>query len=59
MTTRAKHTVTLLPSGKVLVAGGINSGGPVVSEELYNPATNTWAAAGTLTLAMIFRPLIS
>jgi hypothetical protein len=45
-------TATLLPSGKVLVAGGdIGDGdGPSSSAELYNPDTGTFAAtAGGLT----------
>jgi hypothetical protein len=41
---RQIHTATLLPSGKVLVAGGIsyfNSIYPTTAE-LYDPATGTW-----------------
>ncbi|MBS0440288.1 MAG: hypothetical protein JSS33_12860, partial [Proteobacteria bacterium] len=48
---RAHHTATLLSSGKVLVAGGSGSSGPLNSAELYNPATNTWSSAGTLLAA--------
>ncbi len=46
-------TATLLPNGKVLVAGGWNydSGGPLSSAQLYNPMTNTWSAAGNLATA--------
>ncbi|MFP2911540.1 Ig-like domain-containing protein, partial [Pyxidicoccus sp. 3LFB2] len=42
---RHLHTDTLLPSGKVLVTGGLSSTGSLSSAELYNPATNTWALA--------------
>jgi hypothetical protein len=37
----------LLPSGKVLVAGGFNVGYPS-SAELYDPATGLWMATGSL-----------
>jgi len=47
-TARARHTATLLPSGKVLVAGGASNGTFLASAELYDPATNSWAPAGTL-----------
>ncbi|MFZ1221315.1 MAG: kelch repeat-containing protein [Chthoniobacterales bacterium] len=41
---RVGHTATLLPSGKVLVAGGSTA-------ELYDAATGTWAATGSLATA--------
>jgi hypothetical protein len=46
---RALHSATLLPNGKVLVAGG---GDFIVHEksscELYDPATGTWQTTGSL-----------
>ncbi|MCP4664262.1 MAG: kelch-like protein, partial [bacterium] len=46
---RSYHTATLLPSGKVLVAGGwdelVHS---LESAELYDPATGTWTDTGSL-----------
>lgn len=47
------HVATLLPNGKVVVAGG----GRVLTElppglaaaEVYDPAVGTWAATGTMT----------
>jgi N-acetylneuraminic acid mutarotase len=44
-------TATLLPNGKVLVAGGQGSTGYLTSAELYDPSTNSWSAAGTLDAA--------
>ena len=43
-TARSSQTATLLPSGKVLVAGGDDGG----SCELYDPASGTWATTGSL-----------
>ena len=49
---RANHTATLLPDGKVLVAGGANfTGGRVHgldTAELYDPVTRKWSATGGL-----------
>jgi N-acetylneuraminic acid mutarotase/uncharacterized protein YjdB len=56
-TARAYHTASLLPNGKVLVAGGSNSGGArfgTASAELYDPAANTWSAAGSMTNARAY-----
>jgi len=48
-TGRAKHTATLLPSGKVLVAGGHDDTYHIfASAEIYNPATGTWTATGAM-----------
>ncbi|MES2932401.1 MAG: kelch repeat-containing protein [Pseudomonadota bacterium] len=40
------HTATLLPNGKVLIAGGNYSNFPVPANQLYDAATNTWSEAG-------------
>ena len=52
-TARYSHTATLLPSGKVLVAGGWNnsSGGFLASAELYDPVAGTWSTTGSLSTA--------
>ena len=47
-TPRYDHTATLLPNGKVLVAGGVCSD-YLSSAELYDPATGTWTATGAMT----------
>jgi hypothetical protein len=43
---RALHTATLLPNGKVLVAGGDGAG---KSAELYEPGTGMWTPTGPMT----------
>ncbi|HEX8845827.1 MAG TPA: kelch repeat-containing protein [Pyrinomonadaceae bacterium] len=59
-TPRYGHTATLLPNGKVLVAGG---GGGYTAEggysitntaELYDPATGTWSVTGSLNVLRWF-----
>ncbi len=43
-------TSTLLPNGKVLVAGGNDTKGTTISvAEIFDPATNTWDATGGMT----------
>src|SRR5947207_475805 len=44
---RRGHTATLLPNGKVLVAGGFGTS-ILASAELYDPASGTWSATGNL-----------
>jgi hypothetical protein len=44
---------TLLPNGKVLVSGGYN-GGYLSSAELYDPASGSWIATGSLNTAREF-----
>ena len=49
-TARLRPTTTLLPDGKVLVAGG-RAGSYQSSVELYDPATGTWSSAGNMSTA--------
>jgi hypothetical protein len=52
---RSRHTATLLPSGKVLIAGGLgNSGGDVAIAELYDPVAGTFTATGSLLTPVQF-----
>ncbi len=44
-TARERFTATALPNGKVLVAGGVNSGGYVALCELYDPGSGLWSPA--------------
>jgi hypothetical protein len=54
---RGVHTATLLTNGKVLAAGGNHNtlSAPTIvalsSAELYDPATGTWTATGSLNAA--------
>src|SRR5713101_7766505 len=49
-TARYLHTATLLPNGRVLVAGGLGSGA-LASSEVYDPANGTWTHTGSLNTA--------
>jgi N-acetylneuraminic acid mutarotase len=49
-TPRSGFSATLLPNGRVLVAGGMNGIDPVMaSAELYDPTTGSWSATGAMT----------
>jgi uncharacterized protein (TIGR03437 family) len=47
-TARVLHTSTLLGNGKVLVTGGVITGGATASAELYDPAIGQWGPTGSL-----------
>jgi N-acetylneuraminic acid mutarotase len=55
---RTHHTATLLASGKVLVTGGsyyyAGSDHWLASAELYDPASNTWSAAASMSTARVY-----
>jgi hypothetical protein len=51
---RDAHTATLLPDGRVLLAGGYGGSGLLASAELYDPASETFSATGTMFTAREF-----
>lgn len=53
---QVSHTMTLLPSGKVLITGGIglSSGQPVRSTEIYDPDTRTWSPGPPMSVERAF-----
>jgi hypothetical protein len=48
---REDHTSALMPSGKVLVAGGrsASNGAYLQSAEIYDPSANTWTATAAMS----------
>jgi hypothetical protein len=48
ITARQRHTATLLPNGKVLLAAGVGPSGALSSAELYDPASGTFSSTGSL-----------
>ena len=52
LTCRGYHSALKLPSGKVLVVGGTDTSGVVLSSaELYDPATGSFTATGSMATA--------
>src|SRR5690349_6052400 len=50
-TERRGHTATRLADGRVLIAGGENSSGPINQTEIYDPSDATFSAAGNMNEA--------
>jgi N-acetylneuraminic acid mutarotase len=54
---RAGHTATLLPDGRVLVAGGSTANDSLhatASVERYDPGTGSWLATGSMNVARVY-----
>src|SRR4051794_23454670 len=51
---RDNHTATLLPNGKVLVAGGQRDGNETPGAELFDPATGAWTNTGSMLVARVY-----
>jgi hypothetical protein len=50
-TRRAAHTATLLPDGRVLVAGGFANGSNLASTEVFDSTRETFTNAGNMSIA--------
>ncbi len=48
---RVYHTATLLPNGRVLIAGGYDGTSNISSAEVYDPATGTFSPTGSMGTA--------
>ncbi|HSW38196.1 MAG TPA: kelch repeat-containing protein [Acidobacteriota bacterium] len=48
---RYNHTATMLPDGRILIAGGSDGVSPLASAEIYNPATGTFSRVGAMGAA--------
>jgi hypothetical protein len=53
-TARLHHTATLLPDGRVLVAGGTIFETGIASAEVYSPTTSAWSPTGSMNAARSF-----
>jgi Galactose oxidase, central domain len=50
---RGNAAASLLPNGTVLVAGGLGTGTNSASAEIYDPASGTWTATGSMSVGRV------
>lgn len=55
---RSQHTATLLPDGRVVIAGGKLDFGPALKAEVFDPATNAFTSGGKLVRPRIFHAAV-
>ena len=48
---RSEHTATLLPDGRVVVAGGVRGPNTLSSVEVYNYTTGSWSLEPSMSAA--------
>ena len=58
VTPRSDHTAVRLLDGRVLVVGGRDGQTNLTSAELYDPATGTWSAAGSISKPLVAATLL-
>ena len=59
-TARFEHVASLLPDGRLVVAGGFDSRvGGVKAAEIYDPSTDTWSTAADMSTTRWFGSAIS
>ena len=56
---RSANTLSMLPDGRVLVAGGWTADGPTARAEIYDPATGTSTATGSMTTARAYHAAVT
>jgi hypothetical protein len=58
VTPRSDHTAVRLLDGRLLVVGGRDGQTDLTSAELYDPATGTWSAAGSISMPLVAATLL-
>ncbi len=55
---RGQQCLVRLPSGKVLMAGGVDYVGLLATADVYDPAIDTWSPVGSMTVAHNMAPCV-